>query len=622
MKLDPTSTGAMLVMQDLFDCLVAEDFFGALEPHLIDATQWHSRYPQATLTPDASQQRIWHWNYDAREQRGLAVAVRPGIAQAWEKVPGTPVWATQGDSVQSLTPEDFMALAVQGMAQDPAGQEEGVKLFLEVLGISVRQTGLSLAHRVQPQAALAQRGAAFFLAMEQWASLRDRPFHPLAKAKQGLDDAQYQAYQAEFGEPVTLKWVAVAKHSLAFGQSLASLASDQPADYLLTSAERAALHAELEQAGLADTHLALPVHPWQLQHRLPELLGDAFEQGVCRVLAFEQGRFHPTSSLRSLACGASASDQIKLPMAVYSLGASRYLPAVKMINADKSEALLRQGRERDVQLRESLHLCEEGRWWAYMPAGASLFDEAPRHLSALVRRYPSALLEGDYRLLPMAALATPLPGQEGHFFDHWMHVRGLPASPESVLKLFGELCERFFDVNLRMFRLGMLGEVHGQNAVLVWRDGQAEGLLLRDHDSLRLYVPWLERNGLLDPQYRIKKGHAQTLYHDRPEDLLFWLQTLGIQVNLRAIIETLAAVYRLPAVEGWRVLSQVLRARIEAIGFEDQARAMLVHELFEVPAWPQKLLLRPMIARGGGPGSMPFGKGQVVNPLRRLDLDR
>lgn len=617
-----TPTGAALVMQDLFDCLVAEDFFGALDPNLISAADWQSRHPQAPLALEAPEQRVWHWCFDPSEQRGLAVAVHPGITQSWEKVPGTQVFATQGSSAQALAPEAFMAMAVRGMGQGEAGQEEGVKLFLEVLGISVRQTELSLAHQVQPQAAMAQRGAAFFLAMEQWASLRDRPFHPLAKAKQGLDDAQYQAYQAEFGQPVPLNWVAVAKDCLAFGQGVASLADEQPAHYLLTASERAALQAELEQAGLADTHLALPVHPWQLEHKLPEMLGSAFEQGLCRVLAFKQGSFHPTSSLRSLVAGASAADQIKLPMAVYSLGASRYLPAVKMINADKSEALLRLGRERDAQLRGSLHLCEEGRWWAFMPAGATLFDEAPRHLSALVRRYPPALLEGDYRLLPMAALATPLPGREGHFFDHWMQVRGLPASPESVLQLFGELCERFFDVNLRMFRLGMLGEVHGQNAVLVWRDGKAEGLLLRDHDSLRLYVPWLERNGLLDPQYRIKKGHAQTLYHERPEDLLFWLQTLGIQVNLRAIIETLAAVYEVPAVDGWRVLSHVLRARIEAIGFDDEARAMLQRELFDAPAWPQKLLLRPMIERGGGPGSMPFGKGQVVNPLRRLGLGR
>uniref|UniRef100_UPI00260086C4 IucA/IucC family C-terminal-domain containing protein n=1 Tax=uncultured Xanthomonas sp. TaxID=152831 RepID=UPI00260086C4 len=194
------------------------------------------------------------------------------------------------------------------------------------------------------------------------------------------------------------------------------------------------------------------------------------------------------------------------------------------------------------------------------------------------------------------------------------------VGPASVLQLFGELCTLFFDVNLRMFRLGMLGEVHGQNAVLVYDAGKVSGLLLRDHDSLRLYVPWLERNGMLDPQYRIKKGHAQTLYHERPEDLLFWLQTLGIQVNLRGIIDTLERVYDVPGVQAWRVLRDALSEGIAAVPFDDDARAVLRGQLFESETWPQKLLLRPMIERAGGPGSMPFGKGLVVNPLQRIEF--
>ncbi len=50
-------------------------------------------------------------------------------------------------------------------------------------------------------------------------------------------------------------------------------------------------------------------------------------------------------------------------------------------------------------------------------------------------------------------------------------------------------------------------------------------------------------------------------------------------------------------------------------------RADGYHELetlFEAPDWPQKWLLRPMIERAGGPGSMPFGKGRVVNPFRQV----
>lgn len=615
-----TTTAADAVLQDLLDCLLAEAFFGSAPLQLVAAAHWQALHPQAPSFGElGAEQRIWQWCCEPQEQRFIVVALRPGITQQWEKVPGTPVLARQGDNWIRLAPQDFMALVFKGTAERHQGNAKGLSLFQEVLAISVRQTALSLAHRVDHQDLLEQDNAAFFLAMEQWASLRDRPYHPLAKAKQGLSDAEYQQYQAEFAQPVALNWVAVAAAQLQCGEGVVDPRQSAPARYLLPPALHADLQQEMHARGLADSHVALPVHPWQLDHVLPVQLGAAFASGDCQRLDFNAGQFFATSSLRSMTPCFNSADYLKLPMAIYSLGASRYLPAVKMLNGGLSEVLLRQALDKDASLRQSLHLCDEGRWWAYMPADATLFDEAPRHLAAMVRGYPPELLaDADCRLLPMAALGTPLPGSARHFFDDWLRYRNLPVDAPSVLTLFGELSHSFFDINLRMFRLGMLGEVHGQNAVLVWKAGHVHGLLLRDHDSLRIFVPWLERNGMADPRYRLKQGHANTLYHECPEDLLFWLQTLAIQVNFRAIIDTLAQVYALPVTTLWSSLRAVLDELIETIEFEDDTRAMLKRQLFELPHWPQKLLLTPMIARAGGPGSMPFGKGQVVNPFHRL----
>lgn len=618
--MNTTTMAADTVLQDLVDCLLAEDFFGSAPLQLVEAAQWQAQQRQApSFGALGAEQRIWEWCCEPQEQRFIVVALRPGITQAWEKVPGTPVLARQDDNWTRLSPQDFMALVFKGTAERHQGNEKGLALFQEVLAISVRQTALSLAHRVDHERLLEQDNADFFLTMEQWASLRDRPYHPLAKAKQGLSDAEYQQYQAEFAQPLALNWVAVAAALLQCGEGVADPRQACPARYLLPEALQASLREEMQARGIADSHVALPVHPWQFDHVLQAQLGDAFARGDCLPLAFNQGQFFATSSLRSLTPCFASADYLKLPMAIHSLGASRYLPAVKMINGGLSETLLRQALGKDERLRQALHLCDEGKWWAFMPADATLFDEAPRHLAAMVRSYPPELLEdADCRLLPMAALGTPLPGSDRHFFDDWLRYRQLPAQVPAVLTLFRELSHSFFEINLRMFRLGMLGEVHGQNAVLVWRAGRAQGLLLRDHDSLRIFVPWLERHGMADPRYRLKQGHANTLYHQRPEDLLFWLQTLAIQVNFRAIIDTLAQVYSLPVTGLWATLREVLDELIETIEFEDDARAMLKRQLFEAKHWPQKLLLTPMIARAGGPGSMPFGKGQVVNPFQRL----
>ncbi|RON43441.1 AcsA protein [Pseudomonas frederiksbergensis] len=606
-----TTMAADRVMQDLVDCLLAEHFFGTEPLNLLASAA------DQPFTGLSAEQRIWEWHNEP--QGSILVALRPGITQQWEKVPGTPVLVRQDQQLTELSPEVFMTQVLAGMTDRYQDNEKGFALFLDVLRTSVRQTELSLAHRVNSERLLEKSNADFFLTMEQWASLRDRPYHPLAKAKQGLNDAEYQHYQAEFARPVALNWVAIDRTLLQCGDGVTDLAQQRPADYLLPFALHAGLQHEMQQRGIYESHIALPVHPWQFDHVLQAQLGDAFAKGECQRLDFTDGDFYATSSLRSMTPCFNSADYLKLPMAIYSLGASRYLPAVKMINGGLSEKLLRQGLDKDETLQQKLHLCDETKWWAFMPPDATLFDEAPRHLAAMVRGYPPALLEDkDTRLVPMAALGTPLPGSNQHFFDDWMAYRQLPANAASVMTLFRELAHSFFDINLRMFRIGMLGEIHGQNAVLVWKAGHAEGLLLRDHDSLRIFVPWLERNGLADPAYRLKKGHANTLYHERAEDLLFWLQTLGIQVNFRSIIETLALVYALPERGLWTAMGEVLNELIDTIDFDTEARAMIKQQLFEAPHWPQKLLLTPMIERAGGPGSMPFGKGQVVNPFHRL----
>ena len=626
--MNPNLVAAEQVMQDLVDCLLAEEFFGPETPQLMALQAWLDQHPQQSWFKDLTNTpsvQIWCWQYDPREQRSLLLALQPGITQALERVPGSVVLACQADNdaissqdgyYVELSPQDFLQRALLGVSGRYQGNEKGMQLFKDVLEISERQTRLSLQHNIESRNLLAKSPADFYLAMEQWASLRDRPYHPLAKAKQGLTDDEYRQYQAEFAQPVTLNWVAVDKDWLQTGEGVTELAEQYPANYLLPESLASKLAQELQDLGLANSHIALPVHPWQFEHVLDQQLGDYFSDGRCRRLSFTSERFFATSSLRSMTPCFDSSHHLKLPMAVYSLGASRYLPAVKMINGGFSERLLHQALALDETLQQKLHLCDESKWWSFMPPGASLFDEGPRHLAAMVRSYPAALFEdNDCRVMPMAALGTPLPDSQDHFFDEWMAYRQLPSNHESVITLFQELCHCFFEVNLRMFRLGMLAEVHGQNAVLVWKSGQASGLLLRDHDSLRILVPWLEQHGMADPEYRIKPGHKNTLYHDEPEALLFWLQTLGIQVNMRSIIDTLAQTYEIAQAQLWQSMAEVLQQQIDQIDFSGPVRAMLTQQLFEAPTWPQKHLLSPMIDRAGGPGSMPFGQGEVVNPF-------
>ncbi len=622
-----------LVLQDLIDCLFAEQFFDGAAQELLTLEQYRAFCHQYAGLSDQIQfpelpahGLIWQWSISKAPLFCVLVPVERGIVQSIQRIRTTSAYAVKFESGQNafhvyrLNPISFMELLIANSADGFLDKnKEGAALFLEWLREAVQQTAWSMVHNVQMEGLLAKTPADFFQTLEQCSSLRDRPFHPVAKAKKGFTKQDYQQYMAEFGFDVQLHWVAVDKHAFDCGTGVVDPQQTRPEHFLLTDAEQVTLRQEMRQRGIDQSHVALPVHPWQLRQILPKQLAVELQTGVCVPLDFQQGSFLPTSSIRSLAPKTASRHHLKLPLGIYSLGASRYLPAIKMINGQRSEKLLRQALDLDSVLAQRVFICDESKWWAYMPEHSSLFDEAPRHLSAMVRSYPAPLMQDpDYRLIPMAALGVLLPEHEPHFFDEWLCHRQLAPDSASVLRLFRELCETFLDINLRMFRLGMLAEVHGQNAVLVWRDGQAFGLLLRDHDSLRVHVPWLIRQGLTDPEYQLKPGHANTLYHETPDELLFYLQTLGIQVNLRAIIEVVAMRYHVAEQQLWSVLREVLEQVIDRVEFSGDARTLLQQRLFHDRTWPLKLLVRPMIERAAGPGSMPFGKSQTQNPFQHL----
>ncbi len=592
------------VLQDLIDCLFVEDFFAGLNHQLVSLNT-------------AENDIIWQWTVSDVPLVIVQVPVTAGITQAIRKTPGSSVYLITAEPGQTrqLDPISLMELIIETFSAQQIGNRKGAERLLATLKESIQQGAWSIAHNINTDDLLAKSSASLFQVLEQWGSLRDRPFHPAAKAKTGLNQQDYQAVMAEFGQVIALNWVAVDKNALLCGGELCSQ-EHTPAQFILSVQQQLALTEEMQHRGIADSHIALPVHPWQLQHGLPTLLPGAFETDTCQILAYQGGNFLSTSSVRSLAPDSDSEHYLKLPMNLYSLGSCRDLPARKMINGDRGEKLLRQAMGLDLTLKHTLYLGDESKWWAYLPEGGDIFDKPPRHLAAMVRTYPPQLLQNpDYRLLPMAALGTTLPDSKRHFFDDWLVYRQLPASGAAVITLFKELCSTFFEVNLRLYKMGMVSEIHGQNSVMVWYQGKMQGLLLRDHDSLRIYPPWLAQHGLMDPNYVTMPGKTSILYQQSPIELLFCLQTLGIQVNLRAIIEVLSDCYDIAESALWQALQQALSDTIQTIGFTPEVETLLQQQLFENKQWPLKLLLKPLIQQAAGAESMPFGQSVVQNPL-------
>ncbi|MGP4717281.1 IucA/IucC family protein [Psychrobacter sp. T6-6] len=477
------------------------------------------------------------------------------------------------------------------------------------------------------------------IAAEQWASLMDRPFHPLAKGKLGFTAIEYQRYMAEFNQPITLVWVAIAKSHVMMAEHVKDMTIQNPAAYLLDTTQQQSLMRELDDKGIADTHIAMPVHPWQMTHVVDDMYADDLASGTVVALTFEALITYASSSMRSMLIDTNTPNSIKLPIGVYALNSKRYLPALKLINGEKNQAILMQARTIDPVLSAQLRLWDERLWWGYMSPthlhdksaiNPYFYQEKPTHLGAMLRQLPADLCDDSIRLFPMASLGMLVykQGVSHHIFDGIVQNSGGQDSFQegstqdktlAVIACFKNLCDIFLGTMLRCLRLGFAPEMHGQNIVIVLKYNHFTSLLLRDHDSVRIHLPWLARHQIANPEYLSPPDFKNRLYRETPQALIFYLQSLGLLVNLRAIIESLVEHYHINEETLWHEVMTSIEESLVTIDFDDDQRQILRNELLNSSHYPHKTLLLPVIARGSDPhGSMPAGESKTINPFKRV----
>lgn len=507
-------------------------------------------------------------------------------------------------------PLEVMQLIAESLSPQARAALPNLDGFLADLEAALSHTTILLQADAQIVHDLAATSRPTLLDWERLAALRDRPFHPSARAKSGWSEAEFRRFgplpDATFG----LDWLAVRRDYI---QSSAELSI---AETILNDEERERLRESYAAAGItAGNYLALPVHPWQMAQVLPALYGAELRDRVCVPLARNLGRCAATSSARSLVPLGHDSLHVKVPLGISALGALRVLPPRYLRNAARSQALLEDLIALDPVVGRRLWLCDERQWWAFHDPAADPFADKPGHLGCLLRTYPEALVaDPAIELLPMAALSVVTAQGAMPAIEHLLRARG---DRGQALDLFREVAHTLIDVSLRCFGYGIMPELHGQNVVLVTRGGRIEGLLLRDHDTVRLHLPWLAAAGLPDPDYLVKPGTPNSLINAEPEQLLIYFQTLAVQVNLHAIADGCATAYGLEPAQCWQTINESIATTLAAL--PEPARSVGRRVLLEAPTWPTKLLLVPLLERvGTGGGSMPSGYGSTANPLHAL----
>ena len=612
------------VLRSLVDGLIAEDLFGFRSRGRIGSVagalylplDGDERHVQVGLGADA-----------------VVFRARPAAVLQPYRLSRPPVLllGPDGAGPVPLTPRELLDLLASRRAEAPPANLDEVLDGLD----------LAVTHGATLLAAASGRGR---LDWERLTAVGDRPFHPTGRARHGWDWARHRRYSAAANRPFGLDWVAVRRDHLECGtfdrlaealtvdragdgpggggrRRAPALPGDRepaPAEALLDADDRARLAAAATGAGVdGPDHVVLPVHPWQHTHVLPELFSGEWRSGVCRPVASGLGAFRATAATRTLVPISGGPVHAKLPVGISTLGALRLLPPRYLANAARAQTLLETAAARHPALQGRLHVCDERAWWAFAAPGdrdtAARYDDKPGHLGCLLRVWPDGL-GGD--LLALGALGVVV-GDTAPGLGRLITDRGDdPSSPDAALAVFDDVARVVSEVALACFGLGFMPELHGQNAVLHCEGGRVSGVVLRDHDTVRLHRPWLADAGLPDPGYDVKPGAPNSLWAQSGEELLGWFQTLALQVSLRAIGDALTTVYGIAEDTVWRRLGDVVRAARAGVDLPPSADDVTERQLFHAAGWPTKLVLGPLLNRvGTGGGSMPSGTGRAGNPF-------
>lgn len=569
---------AQRLLQDLFDALWLEDLYGFRKRCVFDSTA----DGETTLDVALDQLRSLRWR--GRRASGLRpfrVSDRPVVLH------------------NATPPADLNIVQTVEALQSADWWNDRTGRMTRLFRLAYDQASFAAVHEHSILAKLTANPYDL-LSWEALSCLKDRPFHPLARAKD-WDGSDGTAYSPETMTALPLHWVALLRDNVR-----GSAVAGQPlAELLLDPMERDTLAATAHAQGAdGEAWLWLPVHPWQwARFDWAELSATA----AYIDLGTGPGSAIPTASLRSLAIEGNSGAHLKVSLSINALGAVRTQPPRYLHNAELAGACLESLRRKDAWLASNLRLCDENQWWALRQCDT--LDTDPGELACLIRRYPA--LPGT-RLIPMAAL--PVTSADGALpaFDYLL---GHAAHEQQAWALFSDMARALLELGLRCFAQGVMPELHGQNVLLAFRGRRVAALVLRDHDTLRICRLLMQAQGVTAPDYVIDRGTPNTLELDTPRELLAYLQTLAIEVNLYAILAALADRYGREEELGWHIVRTALEACLACVPLPDEIAGLTKNLLLDEPSWPFKQVLAPLLGRPSFGTGMPSAMSRLANPL-------
>ncbi|MAR90808.1 MAG: hypothetical protein CML06_07985 [Pseudomonadales bacterium] len=385
--------------------------------------------------------------------------------------------------------------------------------------------------------------------------------HPKAvlnKGRLGWGSTELQQFAPESGQPVRLRWIAVAASECTLGAQrpgqlqamVRSAMSEREYRELRQTLQRHTTGPDVEESW----HL-LPVHPWQWQHKIRIQFQEWLARGRMLDLGVHGHRFLPLQSIRTLAnLDCPTHPNVKLPLTILNTSCYRGIPGQYIAAGGVLSAWLQ------TLCRQDALLSQRGTLVLQEPVGVTCnhprygqIDAAPYRyhemLGVIWRQSVQSQLQPGERAMLMAGLLQQ-DNRGDSVVRHLIVESGM--SPEQwVTSLFGVVVVPLYHL---MCQYGVGLVAHGQNLTLILEQGRPRRLALKDlQGDLRLVDQDFPELESLPPQA------AAVLTRLPPEYLLHDLLTGHFVTVLRYLSALMQEQGLLSETDFYRTLATVLR---------------------------------------------------------------
>ncbi len=416
------------------------------------------------------------------------------------------------------------------------------------------------------------------------------PYHPCFKARTGFDLDDHAAYGPEAGNTFRLAWLAIAPERLhsAFPEDERSFWEHElgAETYSVLNARRARLGENAGQFGL------MPLHPWQWKALQDSDLSRWLAEGSAGFLGHAGDRYTASQSVRTLFNHDHPQRaNLKLPMNLVNSSALRIVEPHSVCSAPAISRWLQGIVTGDPLFAERYPLTLLGEY-----AGTIADRDGPLagQVAAIWREDVTAFLEPGEAAVPLNALMT-MENDGRPFVTDWMDRYGLEAWLDKLVDT----------VVMPAWHLlvchGIATEAHGQNLILIHREGWPVRLAMRDfHDSVE-YVPGFLR----DPDRLPDFAALNPAYRDAAPNEYYWMESpemLGelfldclFVYNLAEISHLLRHSHGLDEAGFWSDIGRRMRAHSLEFGLTDRQAAL---GLFQPRIRTESLLRRKLSPPG------------------------